>query len=430
MRQIKWIILAFLVTFALQPGSIYAAGPAAQVSGQPGSTVYLPIIQNSLPLPPSDEAAQRITLPPGFEIRIFTQNLTGRPRFMAVGPDGHLYISLFGSGQIARLPDRNQDGLADSVEIVSSGLTGPHGIEFHDGWLYVAGIGSVVRLSGPDVNGAFSAPELVTNNIPGSGGHSTRTLHFGPDGKLYVSAGSSCNVCVETDPRRAAILRFNPDGSIPADNPFSSDPDVKKQAVWAYGLRNSVDFLWSPGGDLWANHNGSDGLGDAIPPEEVVIPVQKGSSHGWPYCYTPTLGMNTSAEVQDTRLALPSGFTCEQAIPAQFTTLAHSAPLGMALGAGSLFPPEYRTSLYVAFHGSWNTNVIANYRDCKVERILLENGQPIGSETFATGWRPAGAKCGDSTTWGRPADVIFGLKGEMFISDDKGGRVYRVIYQP
>ena len=140
--------------------------------------------------------------------------------------------------------------------------------------------------------------------------------------------------------------------------------------------------------------------------------------------------MNTSAEVRDTRLALPFGFTCEQAIPAQFTALAHSAPLGMTLGAGSLFPPEYRTSLYVAFHGSWNTNVSANYRDCKVERIILENGQPISSETFATGWRPAGSKCGDATTWGRPADVIFGLKGEMFISDDKGGRVYRVIYRP
>ncbi len=101
----------------------------------------------------------------------------------------------------------------------------------------------------------------------------------------------------------------------------------------------------------------------------------------------------------------------------------------MTLGSGTNFPPAYRSSLYVAFHGSWNTTA-ASIRDCKVERVILENGQPVGSETFATGWRAPGETCGAAATWGRPADVIFGPRGEMFISDDKSGRVYRVIYQP
>ena len=157
--------------------------------------------------------------------------------------------------------------------------------------------------------------------------------------------------------------------------------------------------------------------------------MTKGASHGWPYCYTPTLGVNSAAEVRDTTLALPLGFTCDQAVPAKFTAPAHSAPLGMTLGSGSNFPPEYRSSLYVAFHGSWNTTT-ASIRDCKVERVILVNGQPTGSQTFATGWRAPGETCGAAATYGRPADVIFGLNGEMFISDDKGGRVYRVIYQP
>jgi glucose/arabinose dehydrogenase len=377
-------------------------------------------------LPPADEATQRIKLPAGFAIRIYAQNLNGTPRFMAWGPDGQPYVSLMNSGEIARLPDRNRDGKADGVEIVASGLYLPHGLEWRDGWLYVAQGNKIERLRDADGNGSLETRSLVTSNIPEPEGHRSRTVHFGPDGRLYVSAGSSCNVCVEDDPRRAAILRFNADGSIPADNPYANDPDPRKRAVWATGLRNSVDFLWTPGGALWANHNGSDGLGDNAPPEEMIIPVQGGMSHGWPYCYTPSVGLNSTDEVRDNRIALPNGFSCDDAVPARFTDLAHSAPLGMTLGTGSGFPAAMRDDLFIAYHGSWNTDNPANYRDCKVQRIVIENGQPVRAETFANGWREDGQKCG--AAWGRPADVVFGPDGSMLISDDKAGRVYRVVY--
>lgn len=400
---------------------------AAQSGG--GTTLFLPFIGKGLPLPPEDEAAQRLQVPPGFAVRIFAANLPQRPRFMAFGPDGWLYVSLMSSGQIARLPDRNGDGRADATEIVASGLNPPHGLEWRDGWLYVAEGDRIERLRDGDGNGSLETRQLVTDNIPAPAGHTSRTLHFGPDGKLYVSAGSSCNVCEESDPRRAAILRFNPDGSIPADNPFATDTDLRRP-LWAWGLRNSVDFLWTPGGELWADHNGSDGLGDDLPPEEIVIPVQRGAWHGWPYCYTPGVGVVSGPEVQDTRMALPDGLTCEQAVAGRFTAPAHSAPLGMTLGEGTLFPPAYRQSLYVAYHGSWNTTA-ANIRDCKVERIVLnEAGQPIAAEPFVTGFRAPGKPCGDAAAYGRPADVIFGPEGAMYISDDKGMRVYRVIPVP
>jgi glucose/arabinose dehydrogenase len=351
---------------------------------------------------------------------------------MAFGPDGHLYVSLMSSGKIARLPDRNFDGLSDGTEIIAEGLNQPHGLEWHAGWLYVAEVDRVERLRDANMDGSFESRELVTANLPGGPGHNSRTIHFGPDGKMYISAGSSCNVCEESDPRRAAILRFDPDGGIPADNPFAADPDPRRRPLWAWGLRNSVDFLWTPGGELWANHNGRDGLGDDLPPEEIIIPVQGNASHGWPYCYTATLGVNTSNEIldEDSNLALPPGFDCSQAVPARFTAPAHSAPLGMTLGQGTLFPPEYRDDLYVAYHGSWNTSDPANFRDCKVERVILSGGQPVGSQVFATGWRAPGKLCGDLTTWGRPADVIFGPHGDMYISDDKGMRIYRVIALP
>lgn len=390
-------------------------------------------------LPPPDEAARRLKVAPGFAIRIFAENLfagqptlgfgsTG-PRFMAFGPDGSLYVSLTAGGRIVRLPDRNGDGLADSVEVVLDGLFLPHGLEWHEGWLYVAEGDRVERFKF-DPEGRASERELVTEDIPRPDYHVTRTLHFGPDGKLYVSVGANCNVCEAEDPRYGAILRFEADGSIPRDNPFAQDPDPRRRAVWAFGLRNSVDFFWTGDGRLWATHNGVDHLGDEVPPEEVLVEVQPGRSHGWPYCYTPGLGPNpglSRGEVPDPTVSVPAGFSCAEAVAALYTDLAHSAPLGATLASRALFPAEYRESVYIAYHGSWATS-LENSRDCKVERIVLAGGRPVGQEAFVSGWRAPGKRCGDAETWGRPADVKVGPDGALYISDDHGGRIYRVVY--
>jgi glucose/arabinose dehydrogenase len=408
-------------------------GSLRQALAQSTNILYLPQISKGVDngqVAPVDEAAQRLSVPAGFSIRIFAQGLN-HPRLMATGPDGWVYVANQGAGQIVRLPDRNGDKIADGLEVVASGLDSPHNLEWYNNQLYVSQIWSIVRLSDQNNNGVYETPNLVTDNLPGNvGSHYTRTLHFGPDGKMYVSVGSTCNYCVESDPRSAAILRFNPDGSIPTDNPFANDADTRKRPLWAWGLRNSVDFLWTPNGALWANHMGSDGLGDNTPPEEIIVPVQGNHSHGWPYCYTGVLGINspTQPEVRDNRIALPAGFTCDQAVPALYTDLAHSAPIGMVSGEDSAFPAEYQDDIFVAYHGSWNTDVVSSYRDCKVQRIIVENGTVVGSQTFANGWRANGAKCGAATTWGRPAGVVFGADGSLYISDDKNGRVFRVTY--
>ena len=159
--------------------------------------------------------------------------------------------------------------------------------------------------------------------------------------------------------------------------------------------------------------------------------IQKGGWYGWPYCYPPLpTGLNQPpvSEVPDTRMTLPAGTTCAQATPALLTDLAHSAPLGMTRTSTVNFPTAYQNDLFVAYHGSWNTSDPANYRDCKVERVVVQNGVPVRTETFANGWRASGALCGSAATWGRPAGVIFGEDGGLYISDDAGGRIYRVVY--
>lgn len=432
----RWLLLLAILVVVAIPLIVFADNiylPLVRIYPGPSSPTTASAPTAILgPTATPDAAGKRLTVPAGFHINIYAQGLS-QPRLMTFGADGALYVSEMGAGRITRMVDANGDGRADANTVVATGLNTPHGLEWNGQWLYVAELGKVERLRDADGNGSLETRELVTDNIPGGGGHVTRTLHFGPDGMLYVSAGSSCNICVESDPRRAAIMRFNADGSIPADNPYATDADPRRQAVWASGLRNSVDFFFTASGDLWASFNGSDDLGDDVPPEVIVAVVRKGANYGWPYCYTPVLGLNGPsnpiAEVRDTRLALPSGFTCADAVPALFTDVAHSAPLGMTLGSGQLFPTAYRDDVFVAYHGSWNTTT-ANARDCKVERIVVQNGVPVSSETFANGWRAAGGVCGDSSGYGRPADVAFGPDGAMFISDDAGGRIYRVIYSP
>jgi glucose/arabinose dehydrogenase len=423
-RFVAWLSALILLTACT--GSLRTPGGAAQ--DQPAADQ--PAASTSAPAATADDAAQaRLQLPPGFTLNTYATGLRA-PRLMTTGPDGALYVAERGANAVIRLPDADGDGVADAREVVAADLPSPHNVEWFEGALYVAANDRVLRLADANGDGDFldaGEQNTVTDNIPAGGGHSTRTLHFGPDGLLYVAAGSTSNIDVETDPRRAAILRFNPDGSIPADNPFAGDPDPARRPVFAAGLRNSVDFLFLPDGRLWADHNGSDGLGDDIPPEEIVIEVAAGKHYGWPYCYTPVLGAvpTGTQDVHDARVPFDDRLAdCTASTPAVFTDLAHQAPLGMVQYNAAAFPPDYQGDLFVAYHGSWNS---ATPRDCRVQRIVVENGIPVGSEPFVTGFRASDTEqCGSA--WGRPAGVTVGPQGELFISDDQNGSIYRVVY--
>jgi glucose/arabinose dehydrogenase len=235
----------------------------------------------------------------------------------------------------------------------------------------------------------------VIPDLP-SGGHYTRTIGFGPDGKLYLSIGSSCNVCDERDERRAAIMQYNADGS--------------GGRVYAQGLRNAVGFVWRPGSDeLWATNNGRDGLGDDIPPETINL-VRDGDDFGWPYCH--------NGQIRDQQFGRLG--SCDNVTRPAFELQAHSAPLGLAFYSGSAFPADYDGDLFVAFHGSWNRTTPTGY---KVIRARFVSGQQTGTaEDFISGWLGAGGNY-----WGRPVDVTIGPDGSLYISDDYLGVVYRVI---
>ena len=337
---------------------------------------------------------ESVTLPPGFRLGTFAGGL-GAPRFMAVSPSGDLMVSIPSRGQVVMLPDRDGDGKADATVVVASGLNRPHGLAFHRGFLYVAETGAVVRFPYRAGERTAGAPEVVVPDLPKGGGHWTRTIAFGPDGKLYVSVGSSCNVCEEADPRRAAILQFNPDGT--------------GGRIFARGIRNAVGIAFHPQtGDLWATNNGRDWLGDDFPPETILI-VKDGAHHGWPYC--------NGTRIPDPDFGRPD-FCRTTAIPA-LEIQSHSAPLGLTFYAGEAFPQAYRGSVFVALHGSWNRSVPTGY---KVIRIPVRDGKPGAPEDFIVGWLRAGR------AWGRPVDVVTGKDGALYVSDDRAGSIYRIFH--
>ncbi|PYO36715.1 MAG: hypothetical protein DMD74_03345, partial [Gemmatimonadetes bacterium] len=292
-------------------------------------------------------AGQDLFVPDGFDVNLFADGLDG-PRALALGPGGAVFVALSDPGEIIRLVDTDGDGVADAESTVLSGLSYPFGLAFRGDTMYFAEQTAVKRL-----DPGATTPVTLIPNLP-EGAHLTRTIAFGPDNLLYLAIGSSCNVCDDALPR-AAVTRYNLDGS----NPHT----------FATGLRNSVGLAFHPTtGELWANNNDRDYLGDDVPPEHLNI-LRDGRWYGWPQCYLPG---QANPEYP--------GADCSAVEPPALTFQAHSAPLGLAFYTGAMFPAEYVGDAFMTYHGSWNRTVPTG---AKVVRVRVVNGQPTAIETVA-----------------------------------------------
>jgi len=346
--------------------------------------------------PAPEEFAARIRVPDGFAIGHWATDLPG-VRFLRFTDAGDLLASVPGDDRIEILwRDDDGDGVSDGRQILLADLDRPHGIDLYDGWLYVGETGAVGRIrfdaAARATRGSYQ--RLVTG-IP-TGGHWTRTVRVGPDAKLYVSIGSSCNVCAEADPRRAAIVRYALDGS--------------QEEIYATGLRNAVGFDWQPNtGALYATDNGRDLLGDDFPPCELDR-VVAGGFYGWPYVNgfgvpDPDWG---DAAPERVRAARPPahGFP------------AHTAPLGLHFVRSDTAPPALRGAALAALHGSWNRTEKAGY---KVVSLHWSEDGAIEQRDFVSGFEI------DDDVIGRPVDVAEGPDGAIYVSDDYAGAIYRVV---
>ena len=337
----------------------------------------------------------RLRVPAGLSLTRFASDVPN-VRLLRFTSEGDLLASQSRAGRVLLVrSDANGDGRADAVTTLVGELDRPHGLDVHEGWLYVAESGGVRRIRFDAAARAVSGPlETIVSGLPEGGNHWSRTIRFGRDGGLYVSIGSSCNVCAEKDPRRAAMVRYEPDGS--------------REELFATGLRNAVAFDWHPvTGDLYATDNGRDLLGDDFPPCELNR-VVRGGFYGWPFA--------NADRVLDPDLGRGHEADAARSIPPVHAFRPHNAPLGITF-LRQPQRPEFEASALVALHGSWNRTKKDGY---KVVALHWRADGKIVEQDFLTGFLEG------EDVIGRPVDVAEGPDGAIYVSDDYGGSIFRI----
>lgn len=367
----------------------------AQVFQPDGGVVLRP---TELPFEPDN--VDNLVVPEGFSVGVFA--VPGGKARMLAAHAGAVYVTRPEQGDVLRLEDSDSDGVADVTTTVASGYPTVHGITFDKDKVYLATATELIRGSLLD-NGSFTDLTVLFDDLPDGGQHPLRSLGIGPDGWLYISVGSSCDACEETNEEHATLLRAARDGST--------------RSVFARGLRNTIGFGWHPETEqLWGMDNGSDWRGNELPPEELNL-IEQGNDYGWPYCY--------AKQAIDPIIADPVGTTkvahCATTVASVLENQAHEAPIGMVFYDDTAFPETYRGDAFVAMRGSWNRIPATGY---KIVRVVFDEGQPVGIEDFVTGFlNQAG-----TATFGRPAGVTVDGMGALLFTDDTNGVVYRVTY--
>jgi glucose/arabinose dehydrogenase len=342
-------------------------------------------------------------VPPGFKVSVFARGFAV-PRWLAVAPGGDVFVADSGAGEVVVLNDPAHTGRAQSRSVFADHLNLPFGIAFCHDYVYVANTNEVLRFRyDPRTSKRLGNAEHILD-LPGLGYHQhwTRSLAFSPDGnRLFISVGSETNVSVEDDPRRAAVLVANLDGT--------------NMRVYANGLRNPSGVAFNPeSGDLWAAVNERDDIGDEIP-SDYFTHIVDGGFYGWPYSYF--------GEHVDNRVSSRPDLVARAIVP-DLPLGAHVAPLEAAFYDKREFPAAYWNGAFIAEHGSWNRKVRVGYQ---VVFIPFRNGVPTGKPTpFFSGFVPDPI---GKNVYGRMVGVAVAADGSLLISDDAGKLIWRVSYK-
>ena len=344
--------------------------------------------------------------PSGFRVEAFATGLKNA-RVLVVAPNGDVYVSRRDQGDVLLLRDQGGDGRADGQPITVANRSGAHGLAIHEGNLYLATVKEVFTAAiKPD--GTLEPLQMIIGDLPDAGQHPNRTLAFGPDDMLYISVGSTCNACNESNPENATLLRASPDG--------------KSRSIYASGLRNTIGFDWHPEtGKLWGMDHGIDFLGDDVQPEELNM-IEQGQQYGWPHVFG-LYGVNPqSTPVGDISKAEWGALSR----PMILGYTAHAAPMQMLFYRGGYgpasFPAEYVGDAFVTMRGSWNRKPASGY---EIVRVHFEDGQPKRIDPFVSGFLTDNGQ----THIARPVGLAVARDGSLLMADDANGVIYRVSYQ-
>ncbi|GAB3967221.1 sorbosone dehydrogenase family protein [Spirosoma terrae] len=349
----------------------------------------------------TDARIAQLKAPASFTVTKFADSL-GKPRMLTVGEAGAVYVTDRMAGTVTLLRDTNNDGRADQKQTVAS-VKDVHGLTIHTGKMYLVTIKDVY-VSTINSDGTLSDPQRIINDLPDGGQHPNRTIAFGPDGYMYITVGSTCNACADSNPENATILRANADGT--------------GRIIYANGLRNTIGFGWHPQTqELWGLDHGIDWLGDDQQEEELNL-IKQGAFYGWPYIYGDGRYNPHPRPMGDTTYA---DILAKTTLPSLLYE-PHAAPMGMIFYTGSQFPAEYQNDAFATMRGSWNRTKPSGY---KVVRIHFENGKPVSAQDFVTGFLVNN----NQAQFGRPVGITMHTDGSLLFTDDNNGVIYRVSYR-
>jgi glucose/arabinose dehydrogenase len=356
-----------------------------------------PSVRNNATVVPKPEGAT-LAAPPGFVVEEFMDFAGMRPRFMMLGPGNEILISdTSGNGSVFVIKDGVRTAIIEKLDR-------PYGLALKGDQLYVAEPTSVKVYTYDAKAMKVTSPGREIIALPGMGtGHNTRTLAFNRDSsKLYLSVGSQSNINLGEDPMRAAVHRYNPDGT--------------GHETIATGLRNAVGMRFYPGtDDLWVTVHERDELGDDLAPD-YATKVEPGAFYGWPIAY---IGPHAEPRHKDVDMK-----KVESTLYPDVILGGHVGPLDIAFYTGKMFPAKYQGGMFVALHGSWNRSQRQGY---KIAFIPFKNRMATaGPEDFVSGWMLAPDK---KEVWGRPVGLLQMPDGSLLVSDDGGRKVWRISYK-
>lgn len=383
MRWIARILLGLVAVVALLIGGLFLFGPTVNTPAGGLLAAVFPFLETPVA---TRESTRSLEVADGYSLSLLA-NIPGA-RVIRVTTAGDLLVSSPSTNQIYFV-----DHVDGSVDILLANLDGPHGLEIHDGYLYVGEDGRISRIA---FDGKRVAGELATfaGNLPTGGGHWKKTIRLGPDGDLYLAIGSTCNVCIEEDQRRAALWRY--------------DLATGGESLYATGLRNAAGFAWDGTGRLFATDNGRDLLGDDLPPCELNEVVE-GGFYGWPFAY--------GDRIADPDLGAGREDVIAASIGPVFEFRAHNAPLGIEFLRSSAHPADYRSAALVALHGSWNRSQKDGYKVVSLHR----QGDGFESRDFLSGFLV------DDDVSGRPAELAEAADGTIYVADDYANAIYKIV---